>query len=314
MNDHGQGCFPSIPNIGTSTGLKERAVFYNIKLAEESGFLIRKKRYGNGQKWASNEYIAAYPKGVHPDAGVHVDAGTPGMTVESSLEGCNIAAEMAVDTGINANSRLEEVALESSLIEANSEVHSNAYLHLHAPLPGMHVDAGMHPDAPLEGMHPGAGVHPGAVKGCTQVHTNSPINSPIKKERKKVSRDPSEFENFWGEYGRIGNKLKAEKAFQKIKGVDYARIIEGLRRYQAQCQALGTEQKFIKHASTWLNSRGWEDEHPIHARSGQFMGSNSQTQPTKHERMLRAAGLTNTGMQEEPRDVTQNSSNLFPNP
>ncbi len=121
MNDHGQGCFPSIPTIAISTGLKERAVFNNIKLAEEAGFLIRKKRQLAGKKWASNEYHACYPKEVHVDASQ----------------------------------------------EDNNEDQD------------MHLDAGVHLDASHNGVHVDAEVHVGAVKGCTQVHTNSPLNSPL---------------------------------------------------------------------------------------------------------------------------------------
>lgn len=106
MNEHGQGCYPSIPVIAKATGLQERSIYNHIKDSEQAGFLERKKRKLSGQEWASNEYVATYPKEVHPDAGLHSDA--------------------------------------------SQEVH---------------VDA---------------------VKGCTQVHTNSPLISPsdvIKRER-----------------------------------------------------------------------------------------------------------------------------------
>ncbi len=85
------------------------------------------------------------------------------------------------------------------------------------------------------------------------------------KESKEEESILVHFENFWNRYGKIGNKQSALRSFKKIKGVNYAEIITGLERYQAQCRALGTERQFIKHASSWLNNRGWEDEYPIYS-------------------------------------------------
>lgn len=72
------------------------------------------------------------------------------------------------------------------------------------------------------------------------------------------------FEDFWATYGRIGNKKQAEKSYNKaIKRVSHEEIIRGVTAYQAQEQSRGTERKFIKHASTWLNNEGWADEYTI---------------------------------------------------
>jgi len=86
----------------------------------------------------------------------------------------------------------------------------------------------------------------------------------IKEEKKKEIYTP-EFTSFWDDYGKIGNKQQAFKAYNKhTKGVNYETIINGLGRYQAQCRANNTEQKYIQHASTWLNQWGWEQEYPIY--------------------------------------------------
>lgn len=72
------------------------------------------------------------------------------------------------------------------------------------------------------------------------------------------------FEDFWATYGRIGSKKQAEKSYNKaIKRVSHEEIIRGVAAYQAQEQSRGTERKFIKHASTWLNNDGWADEYAI---------------------------------------------------
>ncbi len=93
-----------------------------------------------------------------------------------------------------------------------------------------------------------------------QKDTNKNENNNKNEKKEEYIGD---FENFWNRYGKIGNKQNALKTFNKIKGVEYGTVIEGLERYQAYCRNIGQEQKYIKHASTWLNCRGWEDEYTI---------------------------------------------------
>lgn len=93
----------------------------------------------------------------------------------------------------------------------------------------------------------------------------------------------TEFEEFWSQYGRIGNKEPARKSFEKArKEASYATIINGLKRYQAYCRAIGAEQRYIKHAATWLNQRGWQDEYAIVTPAAQ---------KSKHQRAKEALGL-----------------------
>jgi len=62
MNDHGEGCYPSIEQLCKDTSLSERTVFYHLKKAEAEGFLIKDKRELPGKRWASNEYRAMMPE------------------------------------------------------------------------------------------------------------------------------------------------------------------------------------------------------------------------------------------------------------
>lgn len=228
MNEHGKGCFPSVETIAKSCGLKRRATFYNLKQAEEAGFLVKKKRVLANNQCVSNEYEASYPKGVHVDA----PGGAP---------------------------------------ECTGEVHVDAL----------------------------GGVHADALGGCIQVHTNTPINTPTintpikrKKNKQKKEKIPDgpdldlEFGEFWSLYGKIGNKKKAKESFLKArKGeISYERIIEGVRKYQHQCRELGREQQYIRHASTWLNQDGWDDEYPVIEQ--QVVNNKS-----RHQRAKEALGL-----------------------
>lgn len=89
MNDHGEGCYPSIAQIAMDSSLSERAVFIHIRKAEMAGFLVRDKRDMKGKQWASNEYRAAYPDEPRSveNAGVNDIHPTPSDELGSPHEG-----------------------------------------------------------------------------------------------------------------------------------------------------------------------------------------------------------------------------------
>lgn len=57
-----------------------------------------------------------------------------------------------------------------------------------------------------------------------------------------------------------GTKKQASIRYnqQIAQGVIHETIIEGARKYANYCHVERTDPQFIKHASTWLNQRGWE--------------------------------------------------------
>jgi hypothetical protein len=67
------------------------------------------------------------------------------------------------------------------------------------------------------------------------------------------------FEAFWKAYPRRVAKLAAKRAYEKaIKNATHQEIMEGVERYVAYTK--NTEQRFIAHPATWLNSGRWEDD------------------------------------------------------
>lgn len=104
------------------------------------------------------------------------------------------------------------------------------------------------------------------------------------------------FEEFWGLYGRIGNKQKAKKAWGKIKGVSYGEIIRGHEGYVRYCA--NTDWYNKQHCATWLNSEGWDSEWAA--------------QPAKlsnHERAKQALGLTQRS--RRPEELINVTPDLF---
>lgn len=77
------------------------------------------------------------------------------------------------------------------------------------------------------------------------------------KTRERVGYSP-EFETFWATYPRKESKRQAWTAWGKaIKRASVEAITEGALRY---AQDPNRSDQFTKHASTWLNADGWEDD------------------------------------------------------
>jgi hypothetical protein len=73
------------------------------------------------------------------------------------------------------------------------------------------------------------------------------------------------FEEFWVVFPKKVDKLKAEKLYAaiiKTKRATAAELLAGAKRYAAA--KAGTERRFIKHPTTWLNAGAWLDE-PEHS-------------------------------------------------
>ena len=64
------------------------------------------------------------------------------------------------------------------------------------------------------------------------------------------------FEDFWTTYRRKGsNKKKSLELLDKLKQEEKEAIMAHVPEYMA-----ATEEKYRKHATTYLNGRCWEDE------------------------------------------------------
>lgn len=73
----------------------------------------------------------------------------------------------------------------------------------------------------------------------------------------------TEFEELWKLYPRKIGKPKALKAYKKARkaGTSYETIEAGIKAYNKQIERLKTENKFIKHGSTWFMNECWNDEY-----------------------------------------------------
>lgn len=102
---------------------------------------------------------------------------------------------------------------------------------------------------------------PPAAPSASLNETLFPVAEPIPQKRVVSHED---FAAFWSCYPRRVSKGAAEKAFlrqvAKMK-IPVETVIAGLERSKQAWAAERRATEFLPHASTWLNSRAWEDDY-----------------------------------------------------
>jgi hypothetical protein len=71
------------------------------------------------------------------------------------------------------------------------------------------------------------------------------------------------FELFWTSYPKRRSKGQAEKAWAKLRpsSETVAAIMRGLSRAKTSEEWTRDDGRYVPHPATWLNAKGWEDEH-----------------------------------------------------
>lgn len=74
-----------------------------------------------------------------------------------------------------------------------------------------------------------------------------------------------QFEEFWNLYNYKKGKPKALAAYKIcIKKTTHQQILEGVKKYN---ETKGTESKYWKHPTTWLNAESWNDEYSTESKT-----------------------------------------------
>lgn len=80
----------------------------------------------------------------------------------------------------------------------------------------------------------------------------------------------AEFEELWKLYPRKQGKKKALGYYQKARkqGTTFEEVKQGIEAYTAYVRAEHTEDRFIKHGSTFFSEQAWQDEWVSHKGIG----------------------------------------------
>lgn len=114
----------------------------------------------------------------------------------------------------------------------------------------------------------------GSIEGLPSIgNGNSNIyNKNIKilgdtRAREKNSKEEEiehQFAEFYAEYPLKKSKKAAQKKFAEIissKKISFEQLMDAVKAYKMDIAAKGTEARYIKHPSTWLNQECWLDEY-----------------------------------------------------
>jgi len=84
-----------------------------------------------------------------------------------------------------------------------------------------------------------------------------------REEKSKSKNESSRFAEFWSCYPRKKNKGTAEKAWNRnsLGNGYFDAIMKGLESAKASDDWTKDDGKWIPYPATWLNAKGWEDEH-----------------------------------------------------
>lgn len=103
----------------------------------------------------------------------------------------------------------------------------------------------------------------GASKGQ---HNKKDKNDKKNKEEKEIDNISVEFETLWKMYPRKVGKEAALRAYKKARSdkkdpTTFEQVKQGIENYIRQIEAKHTDTQYIKHGSSWFNSRAWKDDY-----------------------------------------------------
>jgi hypothetical protein len=89
------------------------------------------------------------------------------------------------------------------------------------------------------------------------VGVSEPFNTKDDTKTNNKIVDDQSFDDFWKEYPRKIGKFQARKSFEKYDEKQYKKIIYATKVFAKE--NIATEEKFIPHATTWLNQQRFID-------------------------------------------------------
>ena len=280
MNDRGEGCFPSIEKQMNDTGLSNKTICKHIDIACEAGFLCKNKHGYGGQKWARNEYRALMPL-VKVEDGSQLNQlegkkGSVPSTPPCKKRQCTSfqKAVYLVHTNSSYNSpfinkknyikkREDENCEDGSIFENSDQNELQGNLSKHSEIePSFQETKGK------------------SLRADKVEDKQNLMVSKQAEQSPKANGYSQDFQEFWNLYpvkasnnggaATKGSKKTAYrawlKAFKDNNNLTLNEIKIGLQNYEKflyGCPASGQRPCFQanKHASTWINASGWEDEY-----------------------------------------------------
>jgi hypothetical protein len=97
-----------------------------------------------------------------------------------------------------------------------------------------------------------------AYQNRTGKRTASEQHVNTEKELKELNNNL--FDQFYSNYPKKVSKGGAKRKFNALAPEVQLKCIDAAKAYAEECKRSGTELRFIKHPTTWLNQGCWDDE------------------------------------------------------
>ena len=94
-----------------------------------------------------------------------------------------------------------------------------------------------------------------------KINIQHPLAQIDRDEDPDTQGYPEKFLAFWREYPRKKSKGQALRAWLKLNAADQQAASSGLPGAKQSRDWRKENGRYIPHPATWLNARGWEDEH-----------------------------------------------------
>lgn len=139
----------------------------------------------------------------------------------------------------------------------------------------------------------------------TTNHDHKPQTTTTNHEPKVTPSIDDDFVEWYAACPKQVDRARALKAYRTArKEVDRKVLLDGVKRYAEFCRAEQTKDTYIKHPTSWLNAKAWENKY------GASAPSQSLPPPTQTA-TLRVHGATREDLEPQTEEERQKGLALF---
>ncbi len=139
----------------------------------------------------------------------------------------------------------------------------------------------------------------------TTNHDHKPQTTTTNHEPKVTPSIDDDFAEWFAVCPKRIDRARALKAYRTArKEVGREVLLDGMKLYAEHCRAKQTEDTYIKHPTSWLNAKAWENKY------GESMPTQSLPPPTQTA-TLKVHGATKESLEPQSEEERQKGLALF---
>lgn len=139
----------------------------------------------------------------------------------------------------------------------------------------------------------------------TTIHNHEPQTTITNHDPQVKASIEADFAEWYDACPKRIDRARALKAYRTArKEVSREILLDGIKRYAEFCRAKQTEDTFIKHPTSWLNAKAWENKY----------GTSAQAQslpPPTQTATLKVHGATRESLEPQTEEQRQAALAIF---